>query len=216
MARPMTDIESGREQLLDLVEELIRQRGATSVTLTELAGAAGMSPSNIYRFFTDKEALYEAVAGRWFEPKIRIMEAVTASDMPVRDKMYQFFAQRFVLMRDSYDAEPAIYESYMALGDEHFEIVRGYVDLADHYLAMIVAEAIDAGHLSGLTIDQAVSLINLMVQPFCNPAHMVQLRHSVTEAKLRRIIDAILDGLRGDPAASVTPIRAVEAGAPLV
>jgi TetR/AcrR family transcriptional regulator, repressor of the ameABC operon len=197
MARPMTDIESGRAMLLDHVEALIQQRGGVSVTLAELAAAAGMSPANLYRFFENKEALYEAVAERWFAPKIRIMEDVVASDLPVRDKLYQFFARRFALMRDNYVADPILFQSYLDLGHDQFEMVRGYVDLADHYQAMIISEAIGEGHFPGLTIDEAVSLVNLMIQPFCNPDLMVQLVHSANERKLGLIIDAILSGLTG-------------------
>lgn len=208
MARPSTDIDAGRAQLLDQVECLIRQRGAATVTLAELAAASGMSAGNIYRFFDSKEALYEAVAERWFAPKIAIMEDVVASDLFPRDKLYAFFARRFVLMRNSFDAEPVLFQSYVELGLEHLETVRGYVDLADHYLATVVAEAIDAGAFPGLTIDQVVSHINLMIQPFCNPELMMRLRHSVTEEKLARVVDAILVGLEGTASTNAMPMPA--------
>jgi TetR/AcrR family transcriptional regulator, repressor of the ameABC operon len=203
MPRPMTDIEAGRTLLLDQVEALIRERGAALVTLSELAAAAGMSPANIYRFFENKEALYEAVAERWFAPKVRIMEEVIASDLPSREKLYQFFARRFVLMRDNFTADPVLFQSYIALGNEHQDIVRGYIDLADHYLAMAISEAMADRHFGGLTVDEAVSLVNLMVQPFCNPDLMVVLMHRLNETKLARIIDAILSGLQGEQRSQV-------------
>lgn len=212
MARPITNIEAGREQLLEVVEALIKQRGATSVTLSELAAAAGMSPANIYRFFENKEALFEASAERWFAPKIRAMEEVTASNLPVREKLYDFFARRFVMMRDKCRDDPVLFNSYMELGDEHFEIIRGYIDLGDHYLAMIVAEAMEEGYFKGLTIDQAVSLINLMVQPFCNPSLMVMLLHSVSEEKLAQVIDSILAGLVGSATETVESGNVVALG----
>jgi TetR/AcrR family transcriptional regulator, repressor of the ameABC operon len=199
MARPNTDIAAVRSMLLDRFEGLIQQQGAASVTLSELANAAGMSPGNIYRFFANKEALYEAVAERWFAPKIRIMEEVVASDLPAREKLYQFFARRFVLMRDNYRADPGLFVSYLELGHEHDDTVRGYIDLGDHYLAMIVAEAIGDGHFAGLSIDAAVSLINLMVLPFINPELMVSLSHSVSEDKLRTVVATILGGLKAEP-----------------
>jgi TetR/AcrR family transcriptional regulator, repressor of the ameABC operon len=156
-----------------------------------------MSPANLYRFFENKEALYEAVAERWFVPKIRIMEDVVASDLPVRDKLYLFFARRFVLMRDNYLRDPVLFQSYNDLGREHVDIVLGFVDLADHYQAMLVSEAQSEGYFPNLTIDQAVSLINLMIQPFCNPDLIPRLHSRATEAKLECIIDAILAGLKG-------------------
>jgi AcrR family transcriptional regulator len=206
MARPLTDIEAGRTQLLELVEGLIKQRGAVSVTLAELAAAAGMSPANIYRYFEDKEALFEAVAERWFAPKIRIMEEVVESNLPIRQKLHDFFARRFVHMRDEYGRDPNLFTSYMELGHEHFDTVRGYIDLADHYLAMVVSEAMDQGNLPGLSIDEAVSLINLMVQSFCNPELLPMMVHRATEEKLGLIVDAILGGLQGKTETAVTNV----------
>jgi len=102
MARPQTDIEAGRAELLEVVDDLIRKRGAVDISMSDLAAAAGMSPSNLYRFFDSKEALLEAVAERFFDEKVRIMVEVTESDLPVRDKMYPYFARRFLVMVENY------------------------------------------------------------------------------------------------------------------
>ncbi len=195
MARPQTDIEAGRLELLELTEELVRKRGGVDLSMTELAASAGMSPSNLYRFFESKEALMEAAAGRWFAPKIAIMEEVVATDLPIRDKMYAFFARRFVLLREKYQEDPDLFKSYLELGRQHFEVVRGYVDLGDHYLAILVAEAMDEGYLPNLSIDEAVSLINQMIQPYCNPETLPTLDSRLSEAKLAQIIDTIFIGL---------------------
>ncbi len=86
--------------------------------------------------------------------------------------------------------------SYLDLGDQHEDIVRGFIDLGDHYLAMIVSQAMDEGHFAGLTIDRTVSLINLMLVPFIDPRHIITLMHSVSEEKLHQIVDAMLLGLK--------------------
>jgi AcrR family transcriptional regulator len=195
MARPQTDLEAGRQMLINKVEELIRERGAVDISMTELAQAAGMSPSNIYRFFENKEAMLEAIAENWFAEKARIMEEVVASDLRPRDKMYAFFQRRYAVMVARFEAEPDLFRSYCQLGTEYFEVVRGYVDLGDHFLAMIVAEAMEEGYFPELTIDRTVSLINLMIQPFCNPDLIHQLAIIPNDEKLGQIIDTIFVGL---------------------
>ena len=196
MARPQTDIEATRHRLLEVVDDLVRQRGSADISMTDLAAAAGMSPSNLYRFFENKEALLEAVAEKWFAEKIRIMEEVTASDLPVREKMYQYFARRFALMVQQYEAEPDLLKSYLEIGNQYFEVVRGYVDLGDHYLALIVAEAMEQGHFEGLSIDESVSLINQMVQCYTNPDAIIYIGTGKLKAeKLARIVDTIFAGL---------------------
>ena len=196
MARPQTDIEATRHRLLEVVDDLVRQRGSADISMTDLAAAAGMSPSNLYRFFENKEALLEAVAEKWFAEKIRIMEEVTASDLPVREKMYQYFGRRFALMVQQYEAEPDLLKSYLEIGNQYFEVVRGYVDLGDHYLALIVAEAMEQGHFEGLSIDESVSLINQMVHCYTNPDAIISIGTGKLKAeKLARIVDTIFAGL---------------------
>lgn len=196
MARPQTDIEAGRIQLMEVVDDLVRQRGAADISMTELAAAAGMSPSNLYRFFENKEALLEAVAEKWFAEKIRIMEEVVNLDLPAREKMFAFFARRFAVMVAQYEAEPDLYKSYLEIGNLYFEVVRGYVDLGDHYLSMIVADSMDQGYFEGLSIDEGVSLINQMVQPYVNPDAIIYIgTNRLNERKLGIIVDTIFAGL---------------------
>ena len=202
MARPQTDIDAGRTALLEVVDDLIRKRGAVDISITDLAAAAGMSASNIYRFFDNKEALLEAVAESFFAEKIRIMVEVTESDLPVQEKMYQYFARRYLAMVEQYEAEPDLLKSYLEIGQQYFEVIRGYVDLGDHYLSLIVAEAMEQGYFEGLSIDEAVSLINQMVQCYTHPdalftIGMVKLRVE----KLATIVETIFRGLGKMPVA---------------
>jgi AcrR family transcriptional regulator len=210
MARPQTDIEAGREHLIDVATAMIEERGNTALTMTELASRAGMSAANLYRYFESKEAVIEAIAGRWFAPKVAIMEEVVASDLPPRRKMYEFYARRFMLVRAMWERDPVLFQTYCDVGEEHFELVRSYVDLGDHHLGEIVAEAMAEGHFAGLEIDEAISLINQMVAPYVNIGLMAMIMPKLNETKLARIVDAMFDGLsavdRG--ASAVSGLRA--------
>ncbi|WP_397581117.1 TetR/AcrR family transcriptional regulator [Sphingorhabdus sp.] len=196
MARPQTDIDAGRTALLEVVDDLVRKRGAVDISMTDLAAAAGMSPSNLYRFFDNKEALLEAVAESFFAEKIRIMVEVTESDLPVQEKMYQYFARRYLAMVEQYEAEPDLLKSYLEIGQQYFEVVRGYVDLGDHYLSLIVAEAMEQGYFAGLSIDETVSLINQMVQCYVHPEALFSIGTvKLRVEKLAKIVETIFRGL---------------------
>jgi len=195
MARPQTDIEAGRERLIDVVIELVEERGASALTVAEVATRAGMSPANLYRYFESRDAMIEAVAERWFQPKVAVMEEVVASDLPARRKLYEFYARRFTLIRAMWERDPVVFQTYCDVGEEHFEVVRSYVDLGDHYLGEIVAEAMAEGHFPGLEIDETISLINQMVSCYVNISQMAMVMPKLSEKKLARIIDALFDGL---------------------
>ncbi|MCZ8172250.1 MAG: TetR/AcrR family transcriptional regulator [Novosphingobium sp.] len=210
MARPLTDIEAGREHLVDIVMAMIEERGNAGFTVTDLASRAGMSPASVYRYFESKDAVIEAVAERWFRPKVAIMEEVVSSDLPPRRKMFEFYARRFAAVRAMWERDPVAFATYCELGDEHFELVRSYIDLGDHYLGEIIGEAMADGAFAGLEIDEAISLINQITSCYTNIGVMQFLMPKLSEDKLARIIDALFDGLsavdRG--ARAVTGLRA--------
>ncbi len=195
MPRPQTDLDAGRRELVELVIDLIKERGSSAITVNEIAARAGMSPASLYRYFDSKEALIEAVAEHWFAPKVAIMEEVVASDLPPRRKMFEFFARRFTALKAEWDADPVAFATYVEIGQENFEQIRSYIDLGDHYLAEIIGEAMAEGHFAGLSIDEAISLINQMVNVYVNIGAMAQLMQRLSEDKLARIVDAIFDGL---------------------
>ncbi|WP_225205482.1 TetR/AcrR family transcriptional regulator [Novosphingobium huizhouense] len=195
MNRAQTDIEATRERLVEIATKLLEERGSPALTMQELAIRAGMSPATVYRYFEDKDALLEALAEYWFRPKVAAMEEVVASDLPARRKMYEFFARRFTMMRNHYLADPVAFQSYIDIGNEHFEQVRSYVDLADHYLGMIIGEAMGEGYFAGLGVDETISLVNQMVAPYCAISFMAMAMDRLSEEKLARIVDAVFDGL---------------------
>ncbi len=205
-----TDLDAGRERALDAAEAILDERGANAVTLGEVANRMGLGVPALARWFENHDALFEAVAERWFRPKIAIMEEVVASDLPPRRKMYEFYARRFTMIRDSYRADPVRLRTYAEIGNQHYEAVRSYVDLGDHYLCEIIAEAMADGHFPGLSIDEALSLINQMLAAYVNIALMVQVMDRLTEDKLARIVDAVFAGLSAEDrgAKGVTGLRA--------
>ena len=191
------DRDPTRERAVDAALAILEERGPNALSLGETASRMGISVAALQRTVPTYEDLLEAIAERWFRRKVRIMEEVVASDLPPRRKMYEFFARRFAILRDSYRADPVLFQMHCDLGNQHFEQVRSYVDLGDHYLCEIIAEAMDEGHFPGLSIDEALSLINQMVAAYVNIALMMLIMDKLCEKKLATIVDTIFDGLSG-------------------
>ena len=199
-----------RERLVGIALRIVEERGGQALTMNELAARAGLSPTHLGRHFESKDALLEAIAEHWFRPMVAIMDDVMASDLPARRKMFEFFARRFVRLRETYLADPAAFQMYIEIGQEHFELVRSYVDLGDHYLGEIVGEAMGEGYFAGLGVDEAISLVNQMCTLYVNLGAMVYVIDRLSEDKLARIIDAVFDGLSAQDrgAKSLSGLRA--------
>lgn len=203
-----SDFESEREQLVAQAMQLIERRGI-EINKSILAADIQMPRARIDRFFPEESDLFDATAERWFRPLVAIMEEVLASDLPPNRKMYEFFARRYLYHRELYRAGPESFALYCELGRDNFEQIRSYVDLADHYLSELIAQAQADDYFPGLTIDQTLSLINQMVFSYTQPDFMMIINDRLSEEKLARIIDAIFAGLSAHDggAAGVSGLR---------
>ncbi|WP_390547823.1 hypothetical protein [Qipengyuania sp. MTN3-11] len=188
------DRQGERMRLARVAWDLIARTGGEP-SAEMLAHEAGISRHRLQAVFPDESDLFEAVAEIWFAPLNAMMEEVLASDLPVNRKLYEFFARRFVHVRDLFRADPVFYRTMCDLGTRHFEHARTNIDLADHYLCELIAEAQDAGHFAGLEIDRALTLINQMVACYTVPDLLPLIEHRLSEDKLAAIVDTMFAGL---------------------
>ncbi|QYJ08461.1 hypothetical protein KUV82_02010 [Qipengyuania flava] len=173
----------------------LMERTGEEVTRTRLAAELKIARSRLEVVFPEEGDLLEAVTGEWFAPKLAVMDEVMASDLPPRRKMYEFFARRFRLLRQNFEDDPASFNLYVEMGERYFEYARSYIDLGDHYLCELIAEAQAEGHLEGLQVDTAMSIINQMVNCYLQPYMIAMISDKLNEDKLALIVGAIFDGL---------------------
>ena len=135
------------------------------------------------------------MTAEWFAPKLAVMDEVMASDLPPPRKMYEFFARRYRLLHRNFRDDPATFNLYVEMGERYFDYARSYIDLADHYLCELIAEAQAEGYLKGLEVDTAMSIINQMVSCYLQPYLIAVVDDRLSEEKLGLIVGAIFDGL---------------------
>ena len=188
------DIEQQRQRLAREAMALLERTGE-EVTRLRLAAELGVARARMEAIFPEESDLLEAITAEWFAPKIAVMDEVMSSALPPRRKMYEFFARRFALLWQNFQDDPATFRLYVEMGERYFEYAESYIDLADHYLCELIAEAQAEGYLAGLDVDQARSIINQMMLGYIQPYLIVMIGDRLSQDKLAAIVDAIFDGL---------------------
>lgn len=189
-----TEADKERARIAREAIALIARRGE-SVTRAVLAVELRIPRPRIDAMFPEESDLFAAVVDEWYAHDAAFMEQIVASDLPINRKMYEFFVQRFRREKERYDRDPATFALFVELGQAEFELVRGYIELADHHLAELIAEAQADGFFAGLTVDQTLTLINQMVFCYTSPQVMLVLHDRLNETKLAAIIDTLFAGL---------------------
>ena len=67
-------------RVLDGAEEVLEREGAGGLTTTAVARAAGVSVGSVYRFFSDKQAIIEALAVRYWSDFADLVAGVAEAD----------------------------------------------------------------------------------------------------------------------------------------
>jgi hypothetical protein len=209
MALNETAREAERERIARHVLDLVKERGA-EVPWTVAMSESGLTRARFEALFTDYDDLFDAVAQTWLAPQLAVMEEVLASGLPPQRKMYEFFRRRFVISQARFRDDPHFFTILCEMGAANFERVRSYVDLADHYLCELIAEAQAEGFFAGLEIDEALSMINQMVTVYTMPDALIYLGDKLTEAKLARIVDTMFIGLSGEAGADASGVNALK------
>lgn len=201
--------EAERERIAQAVLDLVKQRGCEIPYQVAMA-ESGLSRARFEQLFADYDDLFDAVAQTWFAPQLLVMEEVLATNLPPQRKMFEFFRRRFVISQTRFREDPHFFTILCEMGAANFERVRSYVDLADHYLCELIAEAQAEGFFAGLEIDEALSLINQMISNYTLPDALIYLGDKLTEQKLARIVDTMFIGLSGEAGSNASGVNALK------
>lgn len=94
-------------RLLAVAAEEIRRHGARRVTVVAVAEAAGMSHANVYRYFTSKTALVDAVSAAWLKSVEAALADVAGAPDPADDKLERMLVALARALRERLEDAPA-------------------------------------------------------------------------------------------------------------
>lgn len=96
---PMTNLRaSRRDRLIDVAEGVFVANGFRGTTMEGLAEAAEVSKATLYSYFSDKAALFDAVAARLAERIVAAVEAALASRGTPRERVAKALAAKHAML----------------------------------------------------------------------------------------------------------------------
>lgn len=191
MPRPVVDKTLMRQRFVTAAEELLRSNGGAHLALADVAAHLGMSQSNSYRYFPDRQALIAMLAENWFAGvEDEIAAAVAAEPQPDR----QVAAWVLKTMRtkcERHDADPTLFSAYLRLAQGETEAIVRHVGR----LREIIRPAVIA--LTGESqAEDALALIEDATILFRDPFLIARHRARLSETRARRITEAIVHSIR--------------------
>lgn len=185
-ARPLrADAERNRQRILAAAREVFAERGV-EVTLDDIARHAGVGVGTVYRRFTDREELIEAV----FEDQVERL--VEAAEEAARCEDPWTGLEQLLLVAGQYFADNRGLRTVLLEGGPDRRRVVDMRERLTPAVTAVLTRAQQAGRLRDDVEATDVPLIHIMLMAAAEQGR------SVTPDLWKRYLTLLLDGLRHD------------------
>jgi len=154
-----------KQKILEKSKELFLNLGFKSVTMDDIANALGVSKKTIYKYFTNKTSLVDAVIGFMFESICSSIDEICARKLNPIDEL--FFIKRAVLEHLNDEKSSPVYQLqkyypkiYASLKQKQFLMMHATIqnNLERGIQSALFREAIDKDFMSRMYFNGMVGI----------------------------------------------------------
>jgi AcrR family transcriptional regulator len=129
-------------EILDAAEDVLRQFGPDKANVVDVARALDVSHGTIYRHFSSKAALRDAVARRWLKRIEQPLADISRRDGPADKRLREWVTTLIALKRQKRREDPELFATYYQRAEDATTIVQDHVDELLRQLTVIVRDGI--------------------------------------------------------------------------
>ncbi|MDF2689890.1 MAG: TetR family transcriptional regulator, partial [Microvirga sp.] len=175
MKRPAGSLGKGADsapadtRLLAIAADQLKEFGPRHVTVVGIADAAGMTHANVYRYFTNKAALIDAVAGQWLRGMEATIADIADSPDPADDKLERLIQAWARIHRDLLKEDRHLFDVYCTATETSRPLVRKHRARMRQLIERVLDEGIVTGKFDPRDREKAHAFISDAVYRFINP-----------------------------------------------
>ncbi|MBB3901584.1 AcrR family transcriptional regulator [Methylobacterium brachythecii] len=186
-------------RLLAIASDHLARLGPKGVTVVAVAAEAGMTHANVYRYFPSKDALLDAVAGRWLRDVETRLAGIADAPDPAEDKIERFLIALSLAQREALAGEPNVFSVHLDATVASRPIARRHRVRLRTLVERVVEEGIASGAFVARDRERAIACIFDASYRFTHPLAIQQdadVPRDLLEARLGAVIQAIQRMLR--------------------
>ena len=134
-----------RERIMIKADELFRQFGFGKTTVADIAAELGMSPANIYKFFSSKEAIIQASADRNLAVLAEAVQPHIVASGAALDRIERVLLTVYRHTVDILRNERQVFKLMMVAYEQKWDCVGAF----DKFLLQTVAKLVKEGMGTG-------------------------------------------------------------------
>lgn len=163
-----------RLRILHEAERLFRHYGYSKTTMADIADSCQMSPANLYRFFSSKSDLIEAICGKvTMEAEQRLLEIVRADESASR-RLERFIVEIHNHTLENLLDHKKVHEMVVVAMEQQWHAVKAHLDRVCGYIEQIIKDGVRLGEFPRQDTARAAKWAHSAMACLCHPVVVSQ------------------------------------------
>lgn len=158
-----------RERILAAAEQLLRRHGPAKVGMVDVARAAGMSHTNVYKHFGSIAEINQTVTERWLNEITDRLENILKSRREAPAKLKTYILALIEAKQQKLVQDPELYETYTELLEADPETLSHHLETVRTQIAAIIREGVTKGIYRVSNPDKAAAAVLAAITRFRHP-----------------------------------------------
>jgi AcrR family transcriptional regulator len=191
----MTESVLTSDRILETAEQVLRRFGPAKATVIDVARSLGVSHGSVYRHYSSKAALRDAVAERWLTRVSAPLEEIVAAPGPAQARLRRWLERLSSSKRTMAREDPELFAVYHQITTDSRAVVTAHLDTLTKHLERIIGDGAATGEFT--VADDAVAARSVLqaTARFHHPAHAAEWSDPRIDADFEGVWSLILRGL---------------------
>jgi AcrR family transcriptional regulator len=185
---------STRVRITEVAERLFAQVGFEKTTVSDIARELRMSPANVYRFFSAKAEINEAVGRRLLCATEAIGDGIVMGSAPAREKLRALLAAIETANDNRFLSNRKLHDLLETAFSENWSIARDHIEKITKQLCEIISQGDRDGEFAVSDCELAAILVRSASIRFWHPRLLVEWAED-PEPTLDQMVDFCLAAL---------------------
>jgi len=184
-----------RCKIIATAEKLFREIGYQKTTVADIARALGMSPANIYRFFTAKSEINQAVARQMMSEVEEAAREIALGSGSAAERLRALVMTIETMNAARYLSDRKLHDMVEAALNENWPIIAENIENIDLTIEIVIASGMKSGEFAAGDAKLAARLAHTACVRYCHPRLMVECAER-PEPSSAQMVDFCLRALR--------------------
>lgn len=169
-----TKPEDTRARIMETAETLFRRLGFAKTTVADIAGELKMSPANVYRFFSSKNAIIEAICQRCLGELEEKAWAVARSRGSAAERIERLVLETLTYHRENHLVDQRVNDMVLAAIELSWQAIRAHKEHMRMVFETILREGVESGEFEPVDPRETSRLLMISLVHFCHPVLVAQ------------------------------------------